>query len=91
MNPNVSSLCSACQVAEDTFHFIFTCDLYKNDRDTLQSTVERILNREGLYAIGDICLKTLNGVIDNINKQAQNEILCALHQYVKSTERFNEN
>ena len=67
MDPNVSSLCSACHVAEDTFHFIFTCDLYKNDRDILQPTVERILNREGLNAIGDSCLKTLNGVIDNIN------------------------
>ena len=48
MDPNVSSLCSACEVAEDTYHFIFTCYLYKNDRGILQSTVESILNREGL-------------------------------------------
>ena len=87
----MSNLYSACLVTEGTFHFIFTCDLYKNDRDILQSTVERVLNREGLNSIGDICLKTLNGVIENIDKQAQNEILNALHQYVKSTERINLN
>ena len=90
-------MCQACVVPakwQKTCFILYlhvTCITYKNDRDTLQSTVERILNREGLDAIGDICLKTLNGVIDNINKQAQNEILSALHQYVKSTERFNEN
>ena len=55
--------------------------MYKNFRDILKSTAEKTLNREGLNSIGDNCLKTLNGVIDNINKQAQNEILSALHRY----------
>ena len=31
----------------------------------------------------------LNGVVDNINKQNQNETLSALRQYVKCTEKFN--
>ena len=39
MDPNESSLCSACHMTEDTFYFIFTCDLFKSDRDILQSTV----------------------------------------------------
>ena len=92
MDPYVSSLCSARHVTEGTFHFIFTCDLYKNDKDILQSTVERILNREGLNSIGDICLKTLNGVIENISKQAQNEILSALkgHDYRLQTSSICE-
>ena len=85
----MSGWCSACQWTEYTFHCIFTCHLYKNNRDILQSTVEIILKREGLDSVGDICMKTLNGGIDNINKQAQNEILSVLHQYVKGTERFS--
>ena len=30
MDPNVSSLCSACHMTEDTFHFIFRCDLFRS-------------------------------------------------------------
>ena len=70
---------------EDTYHYIFTCDLFKDERDILQSTVEDILNREALNSVSDINMKTLNGIVDNISKQAQNDILSALHQYVKST------
>ena len=65
MDPSVSSWCSAC-------HAMKTFGLYKNDRGILQSTMEIILNREGLNSMGNICLKTLNGVIDNINKTKQN-------------------
>ena len=56
---------------------IYSRDLFKNERDILESTVEDIINREGLTLISDINLKTLNGVIDDDSKQAQNEILSA--------------
>ena len=78
MDLSAAGWCSACQWTDDTSHCILTCHLYKNNRDILQSTVEIILNREGLNSVCDICLKTLNGAIDNINKQAQNEILSVL-------------
>ena len=56
---------------------IYSCDLFKNERDILESTVEDIINREGLTLISDVNLKTLNAVIDDDSKQAQNEILSA--------------
>ena len=87
IDPKVSNLCSACHVPEDRYHYIFTCDLFKNERDTLQSTVEDILNRDALNSVSDINMKTLNGIVDKIGKQAQNDILSALHQFVKSTNR----
>ena len=45
IDTKVSNLCSACNVPEDTCHYIFTCDLFKNERQILQSTLEDILNR----------------------------------------------
>ena len=80
----VSNLRSPCHV---TLHVICS----KNERHILQSTVEDILNREALNSVSDINMKTLNGIVDNITKQAQNDIPNALHQYVKSTNRFDHN
>ena len=74
----------------EVYHNIFTCDLFKNERGILQSTVEDILKREDSNLFSDI-MKTLNGIVDNISKQAQNEILSAFHQYMKSTNRFMQN
>ena len=72
LDPNVSKLCSACHVPEDTYHYIFTCDLFKNVRHILKSTEEDNLNIEGLNSISDINLKTFNGVIDDISKLVSN-------------------
>ena len=48
------------------------------------------LNREGLNSISDINLKVLNGISDNISKQGQNELVGALLQYIKCTNRFRQ-
>ena len=63
---------------------------FKIQRDILQTTVEDILNREGLNSICDINLKVLNGISDNISKQGQNELVGALLQYIKCTNRFRQ-
>ena len=56
---SVSNLCSKCQVPEDEYHFLFQCKSFKIQRDILQTTVEDILNREGLNSVSDINLKVL--------------------------------
>ena len=75
-------------MSEDTYHYVFTCDLFKNESDILQSAVEDILNTEEINSVCDINMKTLNGIIVNLSKPAQKEILSVLHQYVKSTNRL---
>ena len=52
--------------------------------------VEEVLNREGLYSIGDIVLKMLCGNIENLSIQGQTEMLSALRQYIKCTIRFRQ-
>ena len=90
MDTSVSNLCNTCQVPEDVYHFLFQCKSFKIQRNHLQTTVEDILNREGLNSISDINLKVLNGISDNISKQGQNELVGALLQYIKCTNRFRQ-
>ena len=53
-----------------------------------ERTVEDILKREGLFVVGEINLKVLNGCIKNSRRQGQNDLVGALKQYVKSTKCF---
>ena len=78
-----------CKVPEDSEHYLFHCDAYKEETDTLK-TVEDVLNREGLNTVSDITLKVLNGSIhvDGISRQGQTDLIGALIQYIKSTKRF---
>lgn len=89
IDPNISKMCSICQVPEDTQHYLFTCEAYKNERGILEKTVEDILHRQGLNTISDIDLKVLNGEIEDINKETQNELIGALLEYIRCTKRFS--
>ena len=42
-------------------------------------------------SIGDINFKMLNGAIENISRQGQNDVLGALLLYIKCTNRFEQN
>ena len=53
--------------------------------------VEEVLNREGLDSIGDINLRVLTGNIENLSIQGQTEMLSALMQSIKCTNRFSQN
>ena len=81
-------MCDTCKVPEDTEHYPFHCDAYQEERDTLEKTVEDVLNREGLNTVSDITLKVLNGSIDGISRQGQTDLIGALILYIKSTKRF---
>ena len=85
MNKNVSNLCDTCKVPEDTCHFLFACKAYVDQRNSLEATVDDIIHR------GNINLKVLNGAIENISRQDQNDVLGALLQYIKCTIRFMQN
>ena len=80
---------NTCKVPEDSEHYLFHCDAYKEERDTLK-TVEDVLNREGLNTVSDITLKVLNGSIHvhGISRQGQTDLIGALIQYIKSMKRF---
>ena len=90
VNKNVSNLCDTCKVPEDTSHFLFTCKAYVDQRNSLEATVDDI-HREGLDSIGHINFKVLNGAIENISRQGQNDVLGALLLYIKCTNRFKQN
>ena len=61
---------------------------YKEERDCLEKSVERVLYAEGIFTVCDINLKVLNGCISDISRQGQNDLVGALAPYVKSTKRF---
>ena len=83
-------MCTICKIPEDTEHFLFHCDVYKEERDCLEKSVEEVLYREGIFTVCDINLKVLNGGISDISRQGQNDLVGALAQYVKSTKRSSK-
>lgn len=80
--------CKICKVPEDTEHYLFHCDAYIEERDILEKAAEEILNREGLNTISDINLKVLNGIIGDITKQGQIDLISTLMNYIRVTKRF---
>ena len=51
---------AVCKVPEDTEHFLFHCDAYKEERDCLEKSVEGVLYAEGIFTVCDINLKALS-------------------------------
>ena len=83
-----SPLCIKCQVPEDVEHYMFHCDRYDEERKELEHSVEDILCREGINSVGVISLKVLIGVIEDISRQGQCNLIDALSKYIKCTKRF---
>ena len=88
IDKNISQMCTICKIPEDTEHFLFHCDAYKEEWDCLEKSVEEVLYREGIFTVCDINLKVLNGGISDISRHGQIDLVGALAQYVKSTKRF---
>ena len=84
---NVSHMCTICKIPEDTEHFLFHYEDYKEKRDCLEKSVEEVLYREGIFTVSDINSKVPNRCICDISRQGQNDLVGALAQYVKSTKR----
>ena len=74
---------------EDVEHFLFQCAKYSTERDMLERTVEDILFREGCNDITScIDLRLLGGYNKNISKNAQNELIAALMEFIRCSHRF---
>ena len=91
LDENVSEMCPVCLSREDPEHFLFYCKAYDEERREMVEKVEEVLNREGLDSIGDINLRVLTGNIENLSIQGQAEMLSALMQFIKCTNRFSQN
>ena len=85
------TMCTVCLVIEDPDHFLFVCKAYDEEQGKMVENVEEVLDKEGLNSIGDINLRVLCGNIENLSIQDQTEMLSALMQYIKSTNRFSQN
>ena len=88
IDKNRSQMCTIYKIPEDTEHFLFHCDVYKEERDCREKSVEELSYREGIFTVCDINLKVLNGGISDISRQGQNDLVGALAQYVKITKHF---
>ena len=67
---------------------MFHCDRYDEERKELEHSVEDILCREGINSVGVISLKVIIGVIEDISRQGQCNLIDALSKYIKCTKRF---
>ena len=63
---------------------MYDCDLYKEERQTLEQTMQDILNREGMLG-GAIDLRLMAGNIVTMSKEARCEAIGALIQFIKSS------
>ena len=68
-------------------HYLYDCDLYKEERQTLEQTMQDILNREGMLC-GATDLRLMAGNIVTMSKEARCEAIGALIQFIKSSNRF---
>ena len=87
INPNQTNECSKCKVPETVEHYLFDCDMYKEEREELEEVVEGVLAREGVNT-GIIDIKVLSGNIEGISKEARSELVGALLKFIKCTKRF---
>ena len=85
---NISYMCESCQVLETVDHFLFHCEKYKTERDRMERTVENVLFREGCTDITCIDLRLLGGNDENLSRNAQNDVIAALMEFIRCSNRF---
>ena len=49
-----------------------------------------ILNRAGLNEVADIDLAVLVGMVENADRDTQNELICALVEFIRSSKRLTK-
>ena len=90
INSTVSDLCENCNVTEDTDHYLFKCKKYKKEREQLENRVEEILNGAGLNEVADKNLAVLVGMVENAHRETQNELIRALMEFIRTSQRFTK-
>ena len=89
INRTVSELCETCQIKENTEHYLYHCDKYQTERNKLETTIEDIIHREDMKEIQVINLKVMIGAVDKFSREGQNELIEALMEFIRCTQRFN--
>ena len=62
----------------DTNHFLFHCQKFRKEREQLENRVEDILNGAGLKEKPGIDLAVLVGMLENADRDTQNELILGL-------------
>lgn len=69
--------------------YLYHCDKYQTERNKLETTIEDILHREDMKEIQVINLKVMIGAVDKFSREGQNELIEALMEFIRCTQRFN--
>ena len=62
IDKTVSQMCTVCKVPEDTEHFLFHCDAYKEERDCVEKSVKEVLYAEGIFTVCEIIFQSAKWV-----------------------------
>ena len=68
--------------------YLFDCEKYKTERDKMERTVKNVLFREGCTDITCIDLRLLEGNDENLSRNAQNDVIAALMEFIRCSNRF---
>ena len=67
----LSNLYDMCNIPEYLNHYLFECKKFDEERIQLQEKVEEILHMEDANHIGNIDIKVLTGMVEDISREAQ--------------------
>ena len=88
LNKEISNLCDMCNIPEVLNHYLFECKMFDEERIQLQEKVEEILHREDANHIGNIDIKVLTGMVEDISREAQYNLVGTLMEFIRSSKRF---
>ena len=77
-----------CNIPEDVNQYLFVCQKFDAERIKLQEKVEEIMHREDANHIGNIDMKMLTGMVEDISREAQHNLVGALMELIRSSKRF---
>ena len=75
-------------IPEDVNHYLFVCQKFDGERIKLQEKVEEIMHREDVNHIGNIDMKVLTGMVEDISRETQHNLVGALMEFIRSSKRF---
>ena len=84
-----SNICLCKQGTEDTYHFLLSCQFYRNYRTALVSTVSDILQKNGVALAANELLVYLYGH-PSLNDSENRIILQSTIKYINETGRFSK-
>ena len=67
-------------------HFLFDCDKYSGQRESLKNGVLLVVTSKNLQC-GDIDIKVITGNVENISKSGEAEMVNAVLNSIQETQR----